>query len=88
MKDPIMGLVTKTVGTYMFLKHNNGPRQNNNQKMEDFSSWGNHFLKRKSESESKSESRKASRTYLGSERQKETIKSERKRGHQVKEKHK
>ncbi len=27
-QDPIMGLVTKTVATYMFLSHNNGQRQN------------------------------------------------------------
>jgi len=46
-KDPIMGLVTKTVATYMFLRHNNSPRQNNNQKTEDFSSWGEPFFKKK-----------------------------------------
>jgi hypothetical protein len=46
-KDPIMGLVTKTVATYMFLRHNNGPRQGNNQKAEDFPSWGEPFFKKK-----------------------------------------
>ncbi len=47
-KDPIMGLVTKTVATYMFLKHNNGQkRNNNNPEMEDFSSWGEPFFKNK-----------------------------------------
>ncbi len=40
-KDPIMGLVTKTVATYMF------PRQSNNQKAEDFPSWGEPFFKKK-----------------------------------------
>ncbi len=44
-KDPIMGLVTKTVATYMFLRHNTGPRQGHNQKVEDFSSWGEPFFK-------------------------------------------
>ncbi len=52
-KDPIMGLFTKTVATYMSLKHNNEQKQNNNLDPEDFSSWGNHFSKRRSESESK-----------------------------------
>ncbi len=28
-KDPIMGLVTRTVATYMFLKPNNDQKQNN-----------------------------------------------------------
>jgi hypothetical protein len=46
-KDPIMGLVTKTVATYMFLKHNNEQRQNNNLEKEDFSSWGEPFFKKK-----------------------------------------
>jgi hypothetical protein len=27
-KDPIMALVTKTVATYMFIKHNNGGKRN------------------------------------------------------------
>jgi hypothetical protein len=49
-KDPIMGLVTKTVATYMFLKHNNEQKPNNNLEKEDFSSWGQPFLKRRSES--------------------------------------
>jgi hypothetical protein len=46
-KDPIMGLVTKTVATYMFLKHNNQQKQNNNLDPEDFSSWGQPFFKKK-----------------------------------------
>jgi hypothetical protein len=39
-KDPIMGLVTKTVARYMFLRHTNGQKQNNNPGAEDFTSWG------------------------------------------------
>ncbi len=35
-KDPIMALVTKTVATYMFIKHNNGGKSNPG--TEDFSS--------------------------------------------------
>jgi hypothetical protein len=46
-KDPITGLVTKTVATYMFFRHNNGPRHGNNQKVEDFLSWGEPFFKKK-----------------------------------------
>jgi len=38
-KDPIMALVTKTVATYMFIKHNNGPNRNNDPGTEDFSSF-------------------------------------------------
>jgi hypothetical protein len=44
-KDPIMALVTKTVATYMFIKHNNGGKRNTG--TEDFSSWGAPFFKRK-----------------------------------------
>jgi hypothetical protein len=44
-KDPIMALVTKTVATYMFIKHNNGGKRNH--RTEDFSSWGEPFFKRK-----------------------------------------
>jgi hypothetical protein len=43
--DPIMALVTKTVATYMFIKHNNGGRKNPG--TEDFSSWGEPFFKKK-----------------------------------------
>jgi hypothetical protein len=44
-KDPIMALVTKTVSTYMFLRHNkNG---NVNPKTDYFSSWGEPFFKKK-----------------------------------------
>jgi hypothetical protein len=43
--DPIMALVTKTVATYMFIKHNNGDRKNTG--TEDFSSWGEPFFKKK-----------------------------------------
>jgi hypothetical protein len=45
--DPIIGLVTKTVATYMFLRHNNGQRCNSNSGAEDFSSWGEPFFKKK-----------------------------------------
>jgi hypothetical protein len=44
-KDPIMALVTKTVATYMFIKHNNGGKRNPETK--DFSSWGKPFFKKK-----------------------------------------
>jgi hypothetical protein len=44
-KDPIMALVTKTVATYMFIKHNNGGKRNPG--TEDFSSWGEPFFKKK-----------------------------------------
>ncbi len=56
-KDPIMGFFTKTVATYMFLRHKNGQRQNNNPETQDFSSLGEPFFKRRSESgnESKKE---------------------------------
>jgi hypothetical protein len=43
-KDPIMALVTKTVSTYMLLKHNRN-RKTNTQK-EDFS-WGEPFFKKR-----------------------------------------
>jgi hypothetical protein len=46
-KEPIMGLVTKTVAMYMFLRHNNGQKRNNNPGTEDFSSWGEPFFQRK-----------------------------------------
>ncbi len=43
-KDPIMALVTRTVSTYMLLKHNcNGKT---NPQTEDFS-WGEPFFKKK-----------------------------------------
>jgi hypothetical protein len=43
-KDPIMALVTRTVSTYMLLKHNcNGKT---NPKTDDFSSWGEPFFKK------------------------------------------
>jgi len=42
-KDPIMALVTKTVATYMFIKHNN--RGKRNPGTEDFSSWREPFFK-------------------------------------------
>jgi hypothetical protein len=41
-KDLIMGLVT-----YMFLKHNNEQKQNNDLEMEVFSSWGQPFFQKK-----------------------------------------
>jgi hypothetical protein len=43
--NPIMALVTKTVATYMFIKHNNGGQKN--PEKEDFSSWGEPFFKKK-----------------------------------------
>jgi hypothetical protein len=46
-KDPIMALVTKTVATYMFIRHSNGPKRNNNPGTEDFSSWEQPFFKKK-----------------------------------------
>ena len=46
-KDPIMALVTKTVARYMFIRHSNGPKQNNDPGTEDFSSWGEPFFKKK-----------------------------------------
>jgi hypothetical protein len=44
-KDSIMALVTKTVATYMFIKHKN--RSKRNPRTEDFSSWGEPFFKKK-----------------------------------------
>ncbi len=43
-KDPIMALVTKTVSTYMFLKHNRDGKTKS--QSEDFS-WGEPFFKKK-----------------------------------------
>jgi hypothetical protein len=44
-KDPIMALVTRTVSTYMLLRHNNNGKAN--PKTDDFSSWGEPFFKKK-----------------------------------------
>ncbi len=44
-KDPIMALVTKTVATYMFIKHNNGGKRDH--ETEIFISWGEPFFKKK-----------------------------------------
>jgi hypothetical protein len=44
-KDPIMALVTKTVSTYMLIKHSKNGKTN--PKTEDFSSWGEPFFKTK-----------------------------------------
>jgi hypothetical protein len=44
-KDPIMALVTRTVSTYMLLKHNRNGKMN--PKTDDFSSWGEPFSKKK-----------------------------------------
>jgi hypothetical protein len=44
-KDPIMALVTRTVSTYMLLKHNRNRKTN--PKTDDFSSWGEPFFKKK-----------------------------------------
>jgi hypothetical protein len=60
-KDPIMGLVTRTVATYMFLKHNNDQKLNNKMEKNNFSSWGLTFFKKKEweqEKNQKSESQK------------------------------
>jgi hypothetical protein len=43
--DPIMALVTKTVATYMFIKHNNGGQKSPG--TEDFASWREPFFKKK-----------------------------------------
>jgi len=44
-KDPIMALVTKTVSTYMLVRHSKNGKANT--KTEDFSSWGEPFFKKK-----------------------------------------
>ncbi len=44
-KDPIMALVTKTVSTYMFIRHSKNGKANT--KTEDLSSWGEPFFKKK-----------------------------------------
>jgi hypothetical protein len=43
-KDPIMALVTKTVATYMFIRHNKGNKKD--PKTTDFSSWAEPFFKK------------------------------------------
>ncbi len=42
-----MGLVTRMVATYMFMKNMNNPKQNNQIEGDDFSSWGQPFFKKK-----------------------------------------
>ena len=44
-KDPIMALVTKTVSTYMLIRHSKNGKAT--PKTEDFSSWGEPFFKKK-----------------------------------------
>jgi hypothetical protein len=44
-KDPIMALVTKTVATFMFIRHNNENKKD--PKTMDFSSWAEPFFKKK-----------------------------------------
>ncbi len=44
-KDPIMALVTRTVSPYMILKHNRNGKTN--PKMDNFSTWGEPFFKKK-----------------------------------------
>ncbi len=44
-KDPIMALVTKTVSTYMLIRHSKNEKANT--QAEDFSSWGEPFFKKK-----------------------------------------
>ena len=44
-KDPIMALVTKTVSTYMLIRHSKNIKEKT--KAEDFSSWGEPFFKKK-----------------------------------------
>ncbi len=46
-KDPIMGLVTRTVATYIFMKNIDNPKQCNEFEGDDFSSWGQPFFKKK-----------------------------------------
>ena len=41
-KDPVMALVSKTVATYMFIRHNNGDKRST-----DFASWAEPFFKKK-----------------------------------------
>ncbi len=44
-KDPIMALVTKTVSTYMLIRHSKNGKAT--PKAENFSSWGEPFFKKK-----------------------------------------
>ncbi len=44
-KDPIMALVTRTVSTYMFIKHSKNGKEKS--KAEDLSPWGEPFFKKK-----------------------------------------
>jgi hypothetical protein len=44
-KDPIMALVTKTVSTYMLIRHSKNIK--NKPKAEHFPSWENPFFKKK-----------------------------------------
>jgi hypothetical protein len=44
-KDPIMALVTRTVSTYMLLKHNKNGKEKS--KPEDLAPWGEPFFKKK-----------------------------------------
>ena len=44
-KDPVMALVTKTVATYMFVKHKNGDKRSH--KTTEFASWAEPCFKKK-----------------------------------------
>jgi len=44
-KDPVMALVTKTVATYMFVRHNNGDKRSH--KTTGLASWAEPFFKKK-----------------------------------------
>jgi hypothetical protein len=44
-KDPVMALVSKTVATYMFVRHSNGDKRSH--KTTDFASWAKPFFKKK-----------------------------------------
>jgi hypothetical protein len=44
-KDPVMALVSKTVATYMFVRHNNGDKRSH--RTTNFASWAEPFFKKK-----------------------------------------
>jgi hypothetical protein len=79
-KDPIMGLVTKTVAIYMFLRHNNGQRRTTTRRRRTFRHGGSHFSKRRSESKNN-----RSEEDLKGESQKKRYKGLMKRGTKQKE---
>jgi hypothetical protein len=44
-KDPIMALVTRTISTYMLVKHSKNGKEKSQEKK--FSPWGEPFFKKK-----------------------------------------